>query len=118
MIKYILIRTVAVLVTSYFTKVGVPLVFSSLTLAFGTIWVAIITALVIAVINHTIKPLFMLISIPINLVTLGLFSFVINGLMILLADKLIPEFSIPSFLLAIYFSIMLSLVNWVLHIFE
>lgn len=116
--KYIIIRTLGVLITSYITKVGVPLSFSSITLAFGTAWVALLTAIILAVINHTIKPIFMLISIPVNLVTLGLFSFVINGLMILLADKLIPEFAIPSLLMAIYFSIVLAVINWVLHIFE
>lgn len=116
--KYLIIRTIAVLATSYITKVGVPLVFGSLSLAFGTAWLALIVAVVLAIINHTIKPIFMLISIPINLVTLGLFSFVINGLMILLADKLISEFSIPSFLMAVYFSIVLAVVNWVLHMFE
>lgn len=116
--KYFILRTFAVLVASYVTKVGVPLVFTSLTLAFGTTWVALLVAIVIAIINHTIKPIFMLVSIPINLVTLGLFSFVINGFMILLADKIVPEFNIPSLLMAIYFAIVLSVVNWVLHIFE
>ena len=111
--NYLIIRTLAVLVTSYITRVGVPLA-----LTFHTAWAAFLVALVLAVINHTIKPVFMLISIPINLVTLGLFSFVINGLMILLADKIVAEFSIPSLLMAIYFSIVLSVVNWVLHIFE
>lgn len=116
--KYIILRTIAVLATSYITKVGVPLIFTSLTLAFGTAWVALLVAVVIAIINHTIKPLFMLVSIPVNLVTLGLFSFVINGFMILLADKIVPEFSVPSLIMAIYFAIVLSVVNWILHIFE
>ncbi len=116
--NFIIIRTGAVLITSYITKVGVPLVFSSLTFAFGTAWVALLTAVVLAVINHTIRPVFMLISIPVNLLTLGLFSFVINGLMVLLADKIIPEFSVPSLLMAIYFSVVLAVVNWVLHFFE
>lgn len=116
--KYLIFRTFAVLVTSYFTKVGVPLVFTSVAFTLGTTWTALIVAIVLAFINHTIKPLFMIISIPINLVTLGLFSFVINGLMILLADKLVPGFAIPSLLMAIYFAIVLSVVNWVLHIFE
>ena len=111
--KYIIARTIAVLVTSYITRVGVPLVF-----AVSSVWVALLVALVLAVVNHTIKPVFMLVSIPINVVTLGLFSFVINGLMILLADKIVPDFSVPSLLMAIYFSIVLSVVNWVLHIFE
>lgn len=111
--NYIIIRTIAVLVTSYITKVGVPL-----TLTFHTIWIGLLVALTLAVINHTIKPVFMLISIPINLVTLGLFSLVINGAMVLLAHVIISEFSIPSLLMAIYFSIVLAIVNWVLHIFE
>lgn len=111
--KYLIIRTLAVLITSYITHVGVQLVFST-----STILTALLVAVTLAVINHTIKPLFMLISIPINLVTLGLFSFVINGSMILLAAKMVTGFSIPSLLLAIYFSLVLSVVNWVLHIFE
>ena len=116
--KYIIFRTVAVLLTSYFTKVGVPLVFA-MSAILGTLWTALIVALVIAVINHTIKPLFMLVSIPVNLVTLGLFSFVVNGAMILLAARIVgPAFHIPSLLMAIYFSLVLSIVNWVLHIFE
>lgn len=116
--KYILFRTIAVLATSYLTRVGVPLVFT-LSATFGTLLTALVVAVVIAVINHTIKPLFMLVSIPVNLMTLGLFSFVVNGVMILLAARIVgPSFSIPSLLLAIYFSLVLSLVNWVLHIFE
>ncbi len=115
--KYIIFRTLAVLATSYITKVGVPLVFT-MSAVFTTLWTALLVAFVIAVINHTIKPLFMIISIPINFVTLGLFSFVINGAMVLLADKIVPDFAIPSLLMAIYFAIVLSVVNWVLHMFE
>lgn len=116
--NYIIIRTLAVLITSYITRVGVPLFFSTLALSLSTAWVGLITALVLAGINHTIKPLCMLVSIPVNLLTLGLFSFVINGLMILLADKLVPTFDVPSLIMAIYFALVLSIVNWVLHVFE
>jgi putative membrane protein len=110
--NYIIIRTIAILITSYITKVGVPLV-----LAWQTGLTAVAAALVIAVINHTIKPFIMVISLPINIVTLGLFSFVINGFMILLAAALVPGFAVPSLLMAIYFSVVLSIVNWILHIF-
>lgn len=116
--NFIIIRTIGVLATSYVTKVGVPLAFGTLAISLSTAWVALLVALVLAVINHTIRPIFMLISIPVNLLTLGLFSFVINGLMILLADKIVPEFSVPSLLMAIYFSIVLAVINWVLHFFE
>ena len=111
---YIILRTIAVLVTSYITRVGVPLVAT-----FSTLWTALLVAVVMAIINHTIKPLFVLISIPVNLMTLGLFSFVINGAMILLAARIVgPTFIIPSLLMAIYFSIVLAITNWILHIFE
>lgn len=116
--NFIIIRTVGILAASYVTKVGVPLAFGTLAISLSTAWVALLVALVLAVINHTIRPVFMLISIPVNLLTLGLFSFVINGLMILLADKIVPEFSIPSLLYAIYFAIVLSVINWILHFFE
>jgi putative membrane protein len=116
--KYIIVRTIAVLVASYVTGVGVPLIFGTFPLALSTAWIALLTAIALAVINHTIKPIFMLISIPVNLLTLGLFSFVINGLMVLIADRIVVEFSIPSLIMAIYFALVLSVVNWVLHIFE
>lgn len=116
--KYIIFRTLAVLAASYITRVGVPLVFT-VSSVFTTLWTALLVAFVIAVINHTIKPLFVLVSIPVNLVTLGLFSFVINGAMILLAARIVGSgFLIPSLLMAIYFSLVLSFVNWILHIFE
>jgi putative membrane protein len=117
--KYVLIRTAAVLIASYVTHAGVvPLVFT-----FQTVWVALLVALILAIINHTIKPIITIVTLPINLFTLGLFSFVINGLMVLLASQavnlIIPGgFEIPSFLLAIWFALVMSVVNWVLHVFE
>jgi len=111
--NYIIVRTLAVLVTSYLTKVGVPVVF-----ALSTGWTALLVALVLAVINHTIKPIIVLVSLPITLFTLGLFSFVINGLMILLASKIVTGFEIPSLFMAIWFAMVMSVVNWVLHVFK
>lgn len=111
--NYILIRTIAILVASYITKVGVPMV-----LAWETGLIAVMAALVLAIINHTIKPLIDIITLPINFFTLGLFSFVINGTMILFAAKLVPGFTVSSLMMAIYFSIVLSVVNWFLHVFE
>ncbi len=116
--KYLFIRTLSVLAASYITGVGVPLVFSTFPYIVGTTWTAFLVAIVLAIINHTIKPVFVLVSIPINLLTLGLFSFIINGLMVLLAGVIVPDFSIPSLLMAIYFSCVVSIVNWVLHKFE
>ena len=107
-----LIATVSILVTSWFTGVGVS------TTSYSGIGWALLTAVVLAVINLTIKPVISIISIPINIVTLGLFSFVINGAMIIIASRIVDGFDIPSFLMAIYFALILGVVNWILHIFD
>jgi putative membrane protein len=111
--RYFFIRTLAVLITSYITRVGVPMV-----LAWKTGFIALVAAVVLAVINHTIKPVLSVISVPINFLTLGLFSFVLNGFMILLAARIVDGFHMPSLLYAIYFATVLSIVNWILHVVE
>lgn len=110
---YLAIRTISVLITSYITRVGVPMVF-----ALETGLTAFVVAVILAIINHTIRPMISALAFPITVLTLGLFSLVINGAMIALAAAIVPGFSIPSFAMAIVFAFVLSLVNWVLHIFE
>lgn len=112
--SYVLIRTIAIIISSYITHVGViPLAFT-----LQTVWVSVLVALALAIINHTIKPLIDFISIPINFFTLGTFSLVINGSVIVLASHIISGFIIPSFIMAVYFSVVLSIMNWLLHVFE
>lgn len=111
--SYLFFRVAAILIASYITHVGVPL-----TLTWNTLWIALLSSLVIAFINHTIKPILHIVTLPINLLTLGLFSFVINGLMIVLASKVVDGFVIPTLLMGIWFSIVLSVVNYILHVFE
>ena len=72
---------------------------------------AIVAALVLGLINAFIKPILSLLALPLTVVTLGLFSLVINALMLLLASKLVSGFNIDSFLTAFFASIVLSLVN-------
>lgn len=110
---YILIRTIAILITSYLTGVGVPMAF-----ALQTGITALLVALLLAVINHTIKPAISIMTLPINILTLGLFSLFVNGLMILLAAAIVPGFVIPSLVMAIWFSVVLAITNWLLSIFE
>ncbi len=110
---YIILRTVAVLVASYITGVGVPIVF-----AWQSGVTAVLVALFLAVINHTIKPVIDLLTMPINLFTMGFFSLFVNGLIIFSATYAVPGFVIPSFLMAIYFAIVLAVLNWVIHIVE
>ncbi len=78
---------------------------------------AIIVALVLGVINALLKPILLILTLPITILTLGLFSFVINALLILLVSNLIPGFTVEGFLWALIFGIVLSLVNTVVHNF-
>ncbi|TWO33747.1 phage holin family protein [Seonamhaeicola sediminis] len=76
---------------------------------------ALIVAVVLSVLNLFVKPVLVIFTLPITIVTLGLFLLVINALIILLADKLIDGFSVSSIWIAILFSILLSLLQSILH---
>ena len=69
---------------------------------------AFFACIVIALVNIFIKPLVEFISLPVNFLTLGLFSFVINALMLMLAGKLTPGFEVDGFFSALLGSIILS----------
>ena len=72
---------------------------------------ALVLAVVLALINAYLKPLILALTLPINLVTLGLFSLVINAVLVLLAARIVPGFELAGFWSALWFSIVLSLVN-------
>lgn len=76
---------------------------------------ALVAAIVLALINIFIKPLVVLLTLPINVLTLGLFSLVINALLVMLASMVVPGFSVDGFLAALLFSILLSLINWLFN---
>lgn len=72
---------------------------------------ALILAVVLGLINAYIKPLISLLTLPINIVTLGLFSLVINALLIILAARIVPGFGIDGFWPAFFFAIVLALIS-------
>jgi len=78
---------------------------------------AIIVAIVLSILNLLIKPLLVILTLPITIVTLGLFLIVINALIILLADYLISGFSVDNIWWAILFSVLLSILQSLLHSF-
>ncbi len=80
----------------------------------NTFWTGIVLALVLAVLNGIIKPIIVILTFPITLLTLGLFLFVINALIILLADKFIGGFSVDGFWWALLFSLLLSVITSIL----
>jgi len=74
-------------------------------------WAALLVALLLSIVNVIVKPILVLFTIPITVVTLGLFLLVINALMILLVDYFIDDFSVDGFWWALAFSLILSLFN-------
>lgn len=72
---------------------------------------AFVLAIVLGIINAVIKPFLIIFTLPINILTLGLFTLVINALLILLATKIVPGFRVDSFWWALLFSIVLSVIN-------
>jgi len=76
---------------------------------------AIIVAIVLSILNLIIKPILVILTLPITILTLGLFLLIVNALIILLADKLIDGFSVSSLWIAVLFSILLSVFQSVLH---
>ena len=77
----------------------------------------LIASLVIGLINTFIKPLVKLLTLPINMMTLGLFTLVINIALLLLAALIVPGFELGGFFSAIVASLLLTLVSWVLNKF-
>lgn len=80
-------------------------------IAIDSFWTAIILAVVLGILNAILKPLLVIITFPITIITFGLFLFVINALMILLADKLLDGFQVKNFWWALLFGLLLSLVS-------
>ena len=75
---------------------------------------AIIVAVVLGIANAVLKPILTILTLPINLMTLGLFTFVINALIVILVSMIIPGFHVDNFIWALLFSVVLSVVNSVL----
>jgi putative membrane protein len=75
---------------------------------------AIIVATVIAILNMVVRPILIFFTLPATLVTFGLFIFVINAIIILIADKLVDGFAVSGFFAALLFSILLSIFRSVL----
>ena len=70
---------------------------------------AIIVSVVISLLNIFVRPLLIFFTLPATIVTLGLFLFVINAVIILLADKLVDGFAVSGFFTALLFSVLLSI---------
>jgi putative membrane protein len=72
---------------------------------------ALIVTVVLGVLNTIIKPILAILTFPITLITLGLFTFVLNALLIMATDYLVPGFTVENFWWALLFSFVLSLIS-------
>lgn len=76
---------------------------------------ALIAAVVLGALNLFIRPILLVLTLPITILTLGLFSLVINALLVMLASYLVPGFLVADFLTAFLFALVLAVINWVFH---
>lgn len=79
-----------------------------------TFWTAIVLALVLAILNAIVKPILIILTLPITVLTFGLFLFVINALIILMAGSFIDGFAVDGFWWALLFSLLLSIISSIL----
>jgi putative membrane protein len=76
---------------------------------------ALIVAVVLGILNVFIKPIIVILTLPITFVTLGLFLLVINAMIILLCDNIVGGFSVDTFWTALLFSIILSVLQSIMY---
>jgi putative membrane protein len=72
---------------------------------------ALIVALILAIVNILVKPILIILTIPITILTLGLFLLVINAAIILFVDNLVRDFRVDNFWWALLFSLIMSIFN-------
>ena len=76
---------------------------------------ALLVALFLGIINTLVRPFLILITLPITILTLGLFTFVINAVLVLFASKVVHGFEVKGFWWAMLFSIVLSIIQYILN---
>ena len=80
-----------------------------------TLTSALVAAAVLGALNLFIRPILLVLTLPITILTLGLFSLVINALLVMFASYLVPGFLVTDFLTALLFALVLAVINWVFH---
>ena len=99
-----ILNAVALLVVAYL----LPSIYVA---SFGS---ALLAALLLGLVNAVVRPVLLLLTLPVTLLTLGLFIFVINGLMFWLAGSLFPGFAVAGFWPAVFGSLAYSVISWAL----
>ena len=100
-----IISALAVMITAYLLP-GVKI---------DNFFTALVVALMIGIVNAFLRPILILLTLPVTILTLGLFAFVINASLIMFVSFLVPGFTVANFWWALLFSIVLALVNFFLR---
>jgi putative membrane protein len=102
-----LVTTAAIVATSYLLD-GIQV---------SGFFPAIFAAALLGILNAFFRPIALLLTLPINILSLGLFTFIINALMLKMASGVIPGFDVYGFWTAIFGSLLISLISWLLNSF-
>ena len=102
-----LLSTFSLLLTAYLVK-GIEV---------SGFFSAFMAAALLGILNAFIRPVFILITLPINILTLGLFTLVINSILLMMVSGVIGGFEVHGFWSALWGSLILGLFNWLLNIF-
>lgn len=78
---------------------------------------AFFAAAVLGILNALFRPILFILTLPINIMTLGLFTFIINALLLKMASGVIPGFDVHGFWSAVFAALIISGVNWILSSF-
>ena len=102
-----LLLTISIILTSYLVD-GIYV---------ASFFSALFAALVLGILNALFRPVLIVITLPINILTLGLFTFVINALLLKMVSGVVPGFYVYGFWSAVFGSLIISLVSWLLSSF-
>jgi putative membrane protein len=86
-------------------------------IAIQGVWSLFVAAVVLGIFNAILRPLALLVTFPINLLTLGLFTFVVNGAMLKLTSEVVRGFSVTGFWSAVLGALLLSAISFALNLF-
>jgi len=75
---------------------------------------AFFAAAILGILNAFLRPILLLVTLPINILTLGLFTFVLNAMLLMMVSGVIPGFGVSGFWSAVLGSLLISLVSWLL----
>lgn len=86
----------------------------------ASFWSALLVALVLGLLNAVVRPIIILLTLPVTIITLGLFVFVINALLLLLVNAVIKGFTVDGFLPALLGAVVIWFIGWVVntYVFE